>query len=80
MYLAYISDLSHIVNGVTTARYFPLAPGYLASYAKNYFGDTIDVEIFKYVEDLDKAFARKVPHFLCMSIYSWNFHVITIIS
>ena len=75
MYLAYISDLSHIVNGVTTARYFPLAPGYLASYAKNYFGDTIDVEIFKYVEDLDKAFARKVPHFLCMSIYSWNFHL-----
>ena len=75
MYTAYISDLTHIVNGVTTARYFPLASGYLASYAKKHFGDTIDVEIFKYVEDLDKAFDRKIPNFLCMSIYSWNFHL-----
>jgi len=72
MRLAYISDLTHVVNGVTTSRVFPLAAGFLATYAKRHFGPALDVNIFKYIEDLDQAATQVMPNFLCMSNYAWN--------
>ena len=46
--IAYISDLTYVSDEVATSRIFPLAPAYLASYAKKIVPN-LAVEIFKYV-------------------------------
>ena len=72
--IAYISDLTHISDTIATSRIFPLAPAYIASYAKKKFPN-LTVEIFKYADDLNQALVREMPDFLCMSNYSWNFNL-----
>ena len=72
--IAYISDLTHVSDVVATSRIFPLAPAYLASYAKKIVPN-LAVEIFKYANDLNQAVIREMPDFLCMSNYSWNLNL-----
>ena len=70
--LIYLAQLSHESNGCNQNRCFPLAVGLIASYLKKEFGEQIEVELFKSVSNLNKAFLRKVPDVLMMSNYMWN--------
>lgn len=65
------SDLTH--TGVTVdTNYFPLGVGYVAAYAKKRLGDLIDIQLFKYPDDLADHLAENEVHVACFSNYSWN--------
>lgn len=65
------SDLTH--TGVTVdSNYFPLGIGYVAAYAKKHFGDLIDIQLFKYPDDLSGYLDKNEIQMACFSNYSWN--------
>lgn len=65
------SDLTH--TGVTVdTNYFPLGVGYVAAYAKKCLGDLIDIQLFKYPDDLSCYLTKNEVCVACFSNYSWN--------
>src|SRR5687767_4612381 len=70
-YKIYFADLTHTGVGIN-ANIFPLGIGLVAAYAAREFKDEIDVDIFKYPDDLNQALSREMPDVLCMSNYAWN--------
>ena len=65
------SDLTH--TGITVdTNYFPLGVGYVAAYAKKRFGDLIDIQLFKYPDDLSGYLDKNEIQMACFSNYSWN--------
>ena len=70
----YFADLTHF-GTITNADTFPYGVACVASLAKHNFGDEIDVEIFKFSDELNRAIAVNVPDILCMSNYVWNFNL-----
>lgn len=71
MKLCYFADLTHTAQGVH-APYFPLGAGLVAAYAKQEIGNEIEVDVFKFPDELEKAVLKRKPDFLCMSFYAWN--------
>ena len=68
------SDLTH--TGITVdTNYFPLGVGYVAAYAKKRFGDSINVYLAKYPDDLSGYLAENEVRMACFSNFSWNFHL-----
>lgn len=67
----YLADLTHTGNGIATEA-FPLNIGLLASYILKRFGNTVDVTLFKYPNDLLQALRDAPPHLLGCSNYTWN--------
>jgi radical SAM superfamily enzyme YgiQ (UPF0313 family) len=70
----YLGDLTYTTLSLATDA-FPLNVGFVASYAKKVFGQEIDSQIFKYVDDLDQALHAQPPDILGMSNYPWNFNL-----
>jgi radical SAM superfamily enzyme YgiQ (UPF0313 family) len=70
----YLGDLTYTTLSLATDA-FPLNVGFIAAYAKERFGDEIDVHLFKYIPDLEQALAEKPPHILGLSNYPWNFNL-----
>lgn len=66
----YLGDLSHDTVGLAT-EVFPLNIGYIAAYAKQQLGDSIEVRLFKYSPKLEDAIAKDPPDVLAMSNYPW---------
>ena len=70
----YLADLTYDTVVLQTAV-FPLNVGYIASYCKKRFGDKVDITLFKYIDELDRAISESPPDILGMSNYVWNHHV-----
>lgn len=67
----YLADLTHTGNGIATEA-FPLNIGLISSYARRIYGDSVDITLFKYPEDLLHALKERPPHILGCSNYTWN--------
>lgn len=72
----YFADLTHC-GTITNADTFPYGVGCIAAYAKQTYGDEVDVEIFKLPHDLNAALAERVPDVMCFSNYVWNYYLST---
>lgn len=67
----FLSDLTYNTNRVG-AESFPLNVAFIASYCKKKFGSKVDIKLFKYHQDLEKAIEEEPPDILGLSNYSWN--------
>ena len=54
------------------ADVFPLGLGFVAAYACQELTERIEVELFKFPDDLNKALKNVPPDVLCFSSYAWN--------
>jgi radical SAM superfamily enzyme YgiQ (UPF0313 family) len=67
----FFADLTHC-GSITNADTFPLGIGCIAAYAKKHLGDDIDVELFKFPQDLNERTKQITPVILCLTNYTWN--------
>ena len=67
----FLSDLTYNTNRVA-AESFPLNVAFVASYCLKKFGSKVDITLFKYHQDLEKAIEESPPDILGLSNYSWN--------
>jgi len=68
----YLADLTHVGNGIATEG-FPLNIGLIAAYAKKFYpNDELDIQLFKYPQDLKQALLKETPDILGCSNYTWN--------
>ena len=70
----YLADLTYDTVALQTAV-FPLNIGYIASYCKKRFSSKVDITLFKYIDELDRAINESPPDILGMSNYVWNHRV-----
>jgi len=72
--VVYLADLTH--NGlVLSSNVFPLSIGLVGAYLCDRRRDQVEVELFKYPEDLSAALEQKTPDLLGFANYSWNYHL-----
>ncbi len=69
--LVYLADLTH-TGQIVASNVAPLGIGLLASYLLKFHKGEVDVELFKYPADLNKALERKIPDLIGFANYSWN--------
>jgi radical SAM superfamily enzyme YgiQ (UPF0313 family) len=50
----------------------PINIGYVGSYIKKKFGDRVEIELFKYPEDILNKLKTSPPDMIALSNYSWN--------
>lgn len=67
----YLGDLTYNTIALSTES-FPLNVGYIAAYCLNRFREKVDIKLFKYIEELDKAINDFPPPILGLSNYCWN--------
>jgi len=67
----YLGDLTYDTVSLSTDS-FPLSIGYVGAYCKKEFGSKVEVELFKYIEELDDAIKKSPPDILGLTNYSWN--------
>ena len=70
----YLGDLTYTTVTLATEA-FPLNVGFIASYCKKLFGDAVEITLFKYIEDIDKAVNESPPDILGLSNYCWSHNV-----
>lgn len=68
----FLGDLTYTTLSLATDA-FPLNVGFIAAYASKVFGKEIDIRIFKYIDDLERALNENPPDILGLSNYPWNF-------
>jgi radical SAM superfamily enzyme YgiQ (UPF0313 family) len=68
------ADLTHTGQTVQ-ANVFPLGISMVAAYAKQELGDEIDVEMFRYPDDLNTYLETNQPRIAAFSCYSWNINL-----
>jgi len=69
----YLGDLTYNTVSLATDA-FPLNVGFIASYCKKLFGSDIEIKLFKYIEDIDKAITDDPPDLLGLSNYCWSYN------
>jgi len=67
----YLGDLTYDTVSLSTDS-FPLSIGYVGAYCKKEFGTKVEVELFKYIEELEDAIKKSPPDILGLTNYSWN--------
>ncbi len=67
----YFGDLTHDYVALANGS-FPLGIGYVASALKAIFKDEIEIDLFKYPQDLDNALKENLPDVYLFSSYMWN--------
>jgi len=67
----FLCDLTYNTNRIA-AESFPLNVAFVASYCLKKFGAKVDITLFKYHQDLEKAIDESPPDILGLSNYSWN--------
>ena len=70
----FLGDLIYSAVGTYTGV-FPLNIGYIASSCISRFGNDVDITLFKYIDDLDKAINESPPTILGLSNYAWTHNV-----
>jgi hypothetical protein len=68
----YLADLAHCASVPDSALPVPLSIGYVAAYAKAYFGDSIEIRLFKHPEKLLEAIHSAPPNVVGFANYGWN--------
>jgi tRNA A37 methylthiotransferase MiaB len=66
----YLGDLTYNTIVVSTES-LPINIGFIASYCIKQFGDQVDITLFKYIDDLEKAISEAPPDILGLSNYCW---------
>jgi len=70
----YLADLTH--NGlVLSSNVFPLSVGLVGAYLQENSSMDIDLELFKYPENLSEALERAAPDVIGFANYSWNYDI-----
>lgn len=67
----YLGDLTYDTVSLSTDS-FPLSIGYVGAYCKKEFGNKVEIELFKYIEELENAIKKSPPDILGLTNYSWN--------
>src|SRR5258706_12436492 len=67
----FLADLTYTTLSIATEA-FPLNIGYVGAYAKERFGDLVELTLFKYIDELDRAIHDAPPDVLALSNYPWN--------
>ncbi|MBI3011646.1 MAG: cobalamin B12-binding domain-containing protein [Candidatus Omnitrophica bacterium] len=67
----YLADLTH-TGPVISSNVHPLAAGLVGAYVVERCPNRIEVELFKYPQDLSAAMARRRPRLVGFSNYSWT--------
>jgi len=67
----YLGDLTYDTVSLSTDS-FPLSIGYVGAYCEKEFGNKVEVELFKYIEELEDAIKKSPPDILGLTNYSWN--------
>lgn len=65
-----MGDLTYNTIAVSTES-LPINIGFIASYCIKQFGDKVDITLFKYIDDLEKAVIESPPDILGLSNYCW---------
>jgi radical SAM superfamily enzyme YgiQ (UPF0313 family) len=60
---------------ILSSNVFPLSIGLVGAYLKVQRGDAVDLDLFKYPEDLSAALEARQPHIVAFANYSWNFRL-----
>ena len=66
----YLGDLTYNTIVVSTES-LPINIGFIASYCLKKFGNNVDITLFKYIDDLEKAIYESPPDILGLSNYCW---------
>ena len=66
----YLGDLTYNTIIVSTES-LPINIGFIASYCIKQFGSKVDITLFKYIDDLEKALIDSPPDILGLSNYCW---------
>jgi radical SAM superfamily enzyme YgiQ (UPF0313 family) len=66
----YLGDMTYETTTLST-EVFPLNIGFIASYCLKRFGDNVEITLFKYIDELEKAIHESPPDILGMSNYVW---------
>ena len=69
-----MGDLTYTTVTLATEA-FPLNVGFIGSYCKKLFGDDVEITLFTYIEDIDKAVNQEPPDILGLSNYCWSHNV-----
>ncbi len=67
----YAADLTHSYIALASGT-FPLGLAYVGSAIKKVFGDDVELELFKYSDDLDRRVRAQPPDVFFFSSYVWN--------
>lgn len=70
----FLSDLTYNTNRVSTEA-LPINIGYIASYCLKRFGSKVEITLFKYHQELEKAIEKSPPDILGLSNYIWNYNL-----
>ena len=65
-------DFCYINRQTVGLRYVPLSIGMIAQYAKQQFGDDINVSLYKSAEKFLEQAKQTPPDVVGMSVYMWN--------
>lgn len=72
--LIYLADLTH--RGlIMSSNVFPLSIGLIAAYLLKHRPESVEVELFKYPEDLSAALEARQPDIVGFANYSWNLNI-----
>lgn len=72
--LIYLADLTH--RGlIMSSNVFPLSIGLIAAYLLKHRPEDVEVELFKYPEDLSAALEARRPDIVGFANYSWNLNI-----
>ena len=66
-----LGDLTYTTISLATDA-FPLNIGFVASYCKTRFGQDVEIDLFKYIDEIDDAINNSIPDVLALSNYAWN--------
>ena len=67
----YLGDLTYDTVTIS-AEAIPLNIGFVAAYCKKQFGPNVEISLFKYIHELEKAIKESPPDILALSNYVWN--------
>jgi len=70
----YLGDLTYDTVTIS-AESTPLNIGYVAAYCKKKFGNNVEISLYKYIKDLEKAIRESPPDILGLSNYVWGKNV-----
>jgi len=68
----YLSNFTHINDGIPSTESIPLNIGFLASYVEKILKGHVEIKLFNLHKELARAINRRIPHILAGSNYLWN--------
>jgi radical SAM superfamily enzyme YgiQ (UPF0313 family) len=69
--LIYLADLTH-TGQLVAANTHPMGIGLIAANLLHQLPELVEVELFKYPDDLNEALKRRIPRLIGFSNYSWS--------